>query len=221
MKIFKEFALIRHKPVNWNELINKIVLTDRENDIFIYEGYDNNNNLIFYRKGLTIIQSFDLIELFKNNKILTKIKLIKENIVINYNEERTKLEIINNNPTKRELDDITNKNIKLGHFEQFIYNQNNLKEITIKYFDYRLKNLENKNINKLNINYDKNISIFKYRQIKDEIIEPENELIKLFPSLTTLYIGGSCQWLLDIPLNKISSKLELIQIITDTKNKKL
>ena len=221
LKNLREFAFISSSCINGNELIDNIVLTEKENDIFIYEGYDNDNNLILYRKGMTIIQSFDLIELFKNNKILTKINLIKENVVINYNTERTKLEIINNYPIKTELDDIINKNIKLGHFEQFIYYQNNLKEITIKYFDYQLKNLENKNINILNINYEKNTSIFKYKNIKDDIIDPQNELIKLFPSLTTLSLGGDCQWLQEIPFNKISPKLSLIKLITDKKNKKL
>ena len=42
-----------------------------------------------------------------------------------------------------------------------------------------------------------------------------------FPSLTTLSIGGDCQWLQEIPFNKISPKLSLIKLITDTKNKKL
>ena len=72
--------------------------------------------MIFYREGSTNIQSFDLIDLFKYNKILTKLKLIKENNIINYNEERTKLEIINYNLNKNELNDIINKNIKISHF---------------------------------------------------------------------------------------------------------
>ena len=97
-------------------LINNIVLSgeeEKEKDINIYKGYDNNGNLILYRKGITNIQSFDLIDLFKYNKILTKIKMIKENIEINYNEERTKLEILNISPNKTELDDIINDKIKI------------------------------------------------------------------------------------------------------------
>jgi hypothetical protein len=173
-------------------LINNIVLSgeeEKEKDINIYKGYDNNGNLILYRKGITNIQSFDLIDLFNYNKILTKIKMIKENIEINYNEERTKLEILNISPNKTEIDDIINDKIKIRHFEQFIYNQKSLKELTIKYFDYQLKNLENKNINVLTINYDKDMSVLKYKKIKDDKNEPQKELIKLFPSLTTLNIG--------------------------------
>ena len=90
----KEFEFITNESMNSLELINNLILTEKEKDINIYEGYDNNGNLILYRKGITNIQSFDLIDLFKYNKILTKINMIKENIEIKYNEERTKLEII-------------------------------------------------------------------------------------------------------------------------------
>ena len=217
----KEFEFITNESMNSLELINNIVLPEKEKDINIYEGYDNNGNLILYRKGITYIQSFDLIDLFKYNKALTKINMIKENIEINYNEERTKLEILNISPYKTELDDIINDKIKIRHFEQFIYNQNSLKELTIKYFDYQFKYLENKNINVLTINYDKDMSILKYKKIKDDKIEPQKELIKLFPSLTKLNIGGNCQWLLDMTLNDIPPNLKTINIITDKHNKKL
>ena len=86
----KEFEFITNESMNSLELI----LTEKGKDINIYESYDNNGNLILYRKGITNIQSFDLIALFKYNKILTKINMIKENIEIKYNEERTKLEIV-------------------------------------------------------------------------------------------------------------------------------
>jgi len=221
----KEFEFITNESINSLALINNIILSEKENekekDFNIYKGYDNNGNLIMYRQGITNIQSFDLIDLFKYNKILTKIKMIKENIEINYNEERTKLEILNISPNKTELDDIINDKIKIRHFEQFIYNQNSLKEMTIKYFDYQLKNLENKNINVLTINYDKDLCVLKYKKIKDDKIEPQKELIKLFPSLTTLNIGGNCQWFLDMTLNDIPSNLKTINIITDKQNKKL
>ena len=220
----KEFKFITNESMNSLALINNIVLSgeeEKEKDINIYKGYDNNGNLILYRKGITNIQSFDLIDLFNYNKILTKIKMIKENIEINYNEERTKLEILNISPNKTELDDIINDKIKIRHFEQFIYNQNSLKELTIKYFDYQLKNLENKNINVLTINYDKDMSVLKYKKIKDDKNEPQKELIKLFPSLTTLNLGGNCQWFLDMTLSDIPPNLKTINIITDKKNKKL
>jgi len=219
----KEFEFITNESMNSLALINNIILSEneKEKDFNIYKGYDNNGNLIMYRQGITNIQSFDLIDLFKYNKILTKIKMIKENIEINYNEERTKLEILNISPNKTELDDIINDKIKIRHFEQFIYNQNSLKEMTIKYFDYQLKNLENKNINVLTINYDKDLCVLKYKKIKDDKIEPQKELIKLFPSLTTLNIGGNCQWFLDMTLNDIPSNLKTINIITDKQNKKL
>ena len=127
----KEFVFISQQTEDYHNLIFALSLPSNDKNINIYEGYDTNDNLIFYRKGITIIQSFDLIELFKYNNNLTKIKLIKEHIIIKYNIERTKLEIMNINPNKNELNDIICNNIKISHFTQFIYNQQSLKEITI------------------------------------------------------------------------------------------
>ena len=56
--------------------------------IYLYLGYDSNNNLIFYRNGTTQIKSIDLLDLlnFFNNKI-TKIHFKYENINILLNKE--------------------------------------------------------------------------------------------------------------------------------------
>ena len=213
----KELSFINMKNEDCQKICNIISSSNKNNNK--YEGYDIHNNLIFYREGTTNIQSFDLIDLFKYNKILTKLKLIKENNIINYNEERTKLEIINNNLNKNELNDIINKNIKISHFTQFLYNQKYLKEITINNFDYNFNDIENKNINILNINYDKNISTIKYEIIKNN--DSHKNLIKLFPSLINLNFGGNYEWLFDLTINDMPKNITQIKIISDKKISKL
>ena len=81
----KEFMYITDKEESGNnkELIEKIFYSKNNNNKNIYMGYNINNQLIFFREGITHIQSFDLIDLFKYNINLVKIKLINEKIIIN------------------------------------------------------------------------------------------------------------------------------------------
>ena len=144
----KELMFISEQSENNIRLID-ILTKDNGKEKNIYKGYDKDNNLIFYRKGYTFIQSFDLIDLFKYNQKLTQIELKNEQVIINYNEERTKLEIINTNPVKSEFNDgIINigSYLPINHITQFIYNQNNLIELTIHKFDFSFNDIMNKNI---------------------------------------------------------------------------
>ena len=211
----KEFIYISENSENINKLIKYLSFCNYEdNDYNIYEGYDEKNNLIFFRKGITHIQSFDLINLFSYNKKLIKIKLINENIVINYNKERTKLEILNIEEIKNELNNIINTDnyLHINHFTQFIYNQNNLKELTISRFDFIFKDLINNKINTLNINYEYVPLIMKYKLLQNESNEDIN---KFFPNLIDLNIGGECyEWLYNIKIKDFSDKLKIIRIIS-------
>jgi len=156
-----------------------------------------------------------LIDLFKYNQKLTQIELKNEQVIINYNEERTKLEIINTNPVKSEFNDgIINigNYLPINHITQFIYNQNNLIELTIHKFDFSFNDLINKNIKILNINYEKDISILKYK-IKDE--KSKEEIIKLLPNLTNLNIGTKeLSWVLNLQIKDIPDVLKNIKILT-------
>ena len=209
----KEFIYISENSENTKKLV-KYFNKDEDNDYNIYEGYDEKNNLIFLRKGKTHIQSFDLINLFDYNKKLIKIKLINENIVINYNKERTKLEILNNNNIKNELNIILNKDniLYLNHFTQFIYNQNNLKELTINRFDFKFKDLINNNINKLNINYENDPLIMEYKLLD---YKSNKNINILFPNLINLNLGGECFDLLNnIQIKDFPEQMQIIKIIS-------
>ena len=207
----KEFMLINQSSLSEDndiEFIRSIIISKGENNI--YEGYNKNNKLIFYREGQTHIQSFDLIDLFKYNKKLVHIKLIKEKIIINYNLSRNNLEIKNNGETKNNENNINS--FPICHFTQFIYNQNNLNELKIYNFDYRIGDLSNKNINLLNINYEKNESTLEYSIINDQSIFNMN---KLLPHLSTINIGGDYKWISYISYNNFSKSLKEINIITE------
>jgi len=213
----KEFCFISEQPENYKNLIDMILGSNANdnNNNYLYEGYDNNNNLIFYRRGLENILSFDLIELFKYNKILTKIKLITEQIIINYNEERTKIEILNICQKKSELSIILGNRIKLTHFTPFIYNQKNLEEIKINNFDYQLKDITNLNLKIISINFEKEVSNMKCKNTKGDT---ELDLLKTFPMLINLNIGGDYKWLLNLKIKNIPKN---INIIAKNQNKKL
>ena len=210
----KEFMFISEQS-EYNIRLIDILTKDNEKEKNIYKGYDKDNKLIFYRKGYTFIQSFDLIDLFKYNQKLTHIELKNEQVIINYNEERTKLEIININPVKSEFNDgIINigNYLSINHITQFIYNQNNLIELTIHKFDFSFNDIINKNIKILNINYEEDISILKYK-IKDE--KSKDRIIKLFPNLTNLNIGTKeLSWVLNLQIKDIPDVLKNIKILT-------
>ena len=210
----KEFVYIGEVPDiddNVNIIINILNLSNK-NKNNKYKGYDKNNKLLFYREGETQIQSFDLIDLFKYNKKIIHINLINENIIINYNEERTKLEIINNELNKSEIQKIIKKNnyLELRHFSQFIYNQKSLKELTIIKFDINLNDIINNNITTLNMNYLDDNSILKYIIKNDENLK----LNAFFPNLANLNIGGNYDNIVNLLNKSLIDTLRKIKIIT-------
>ena len=115
----REFCFINENPDDIKKVIDKF---NFNNDINYheYKGYDNENNLIYYRYGENIIESFDLIDLFKNSKILEKIEFIKEELNVEYNQERSSLTIsYNGEPTMN-----TSNLFSLKNFSKFIKVQN-------------------------------------------------------------------------------------------------
>ena len=210
----KEFMFVSEQSEN-NQALIDILTEENGKEKNIYKGYDKDNKLILYRKGNTFIQSFDLIDLFKYNHKLTRIELTSEQVIINYNEERTNLEIININPVKSEFNDgIINMGnyLPINHITQFIYSQNNLIELTINKFDFSFNDIMNKNIKTLNINYEKDASFLKYK-IKDE--KSKEEIVKLFPNLVNLNIGTEdLSWVLNLQIKDIPDVLKNIKILT-------
>ena len=159
---------------------------------FLYLGYDSDENLIYYRNGISQLQSLEIIDLLNifNNKI-KKINLKYEDIEIILNKKIGELKIIN----LSNRDNV--KNYKLQNLSNFIYNLNNINILIIKGFNFTFDEIKNKNIKKLYINYydeDECNKLFKYKininDIKYKFFDCDNNLINKFPELEEIYIGN-------------------------------
>ena len=205
----REFCFINENNDDIKKLINKFTFNNDKN-YHIYEGYDKDKNLIIYRVGETQIQSFDLIDIFKNNKIIERIDFITEEIVVKFNIERNNLQIMYNGHEKKE-DSIINKInfFSISNFAKFIDYQNNLTELTINKFDVDLNDIVNENVKILNINYEKNISTLEYKIIDSK------EKINSFSNLETINIGClNIQKIFEVLRNKeMTSKFKSANII--------
>ena len=179
----REFTFINEKNDDIKNLMNKFTFNKDEN-YRVYEGYDKDKNLIYYRVGETQIQSFDLIDLFKFNKNIENIDFIKEEIIAKFNNDKNNLEIIYNGKKKNDL--ITDKInfFAIKNFSKFIKYQNNLTELTINRFDVDLNDIVNDNIKTLNINYEKNLKTLEY------FSSDTNEKINSFKNLVNINIGS-------------------------------
>ena len=179
----REFTFINEKNDDIKNLMNKFTFNKDEN-YRVYEGYDKDKNLIYYRVGETQIQSFDLIDLFKFNKNIDNIDFIKEEIIAKFNNDKDNLEIIYNGKKKNDL--ITDKInfFAIKNFSKFIKYQNNLTELTINRFDVDLNDIVNDNIKTLNINYEKNLTTLEY------FSSDTNEKINSFKYLVNINIGS-------------------------------
>ena len=179
----REFTFINEKNDDIKILLNNFMFNEGKT-FYKYEGYDKDNNLIYYRFGETHIQSFDLIDLYKYNKNIERIEFIFEEITVIFTNERSNLQIIYKGKAKG--DNIINNAYLLPFtiFSQFIKNQSKLTELTIKRFDLSFQDIINDNIKILNINYEKNIDTLEYK-----ISDTEEKLNKFIPNLTTLNLG--------------------------------
>ena len=206
----REFCFINENNDDIKKLINKFTFNNDKN-YHIYEGYDKDKNLILYRVGETQIQSFDLIDIFKNNKIIERIDFITEEIVVKFNIERNNLQIMYNGHEKKE-DSIINKInfFAISNFAKFIDYQNHLTELTINKFDVDLNDIVNENVKILNINYEKNISTLEYKTTDSK------EKINSFSNLETINIGClNIQKIFEVLRNKeMTSKFKSAYIIT-------
>ena len=179
----REFTFINEKSEDIKNLINEFSFNQQET-YRIYEGYNKDNNLIYYRIGETQIQSLDLIDLFKNNEILERIEFIKEKIVVNYNTERNNLQILNKGKNKNDI--LFNQifYMPITVFSKFIKNQNNLTELTINKFDFSLQDIVNDKIQILTINYEKDDSTLEYKNTN------KTDKLSSFPNLLIFNLGS-------------------------------
>ena len=208
----KEFSFISEQNCDIKNLIDQFIFNN-EKTCYIYEGYDLDNNLIYYRIGETQIKSFDLIDLFKNNKILERIEFIKENIVVKYNIERTNLQILYKGLAK--LDSVLNNIyfMPIKAFSKFIRLQNNLIELRINRFDFSFQDILNDNIQILNINYEKELSTLEYKNNN-----PEGKL-NLFPNLVVLNLGSEQNYIKFFKKEEIPKNFKKANIILKYCNK--
>ena len=193
----REFTFINEKNDDIKTLLKNFIFNEGK-PFHKYEGYDKDNNLIYFRIGETHIQSFDLIDLFKYNKILERIEFIFEEILVKFNEERSNLQILYKGKEKGYKLISNTYFLPITVFSKFIENQNKLTELTINRFDLSFQDIINDNIKILNINYEKNIDTLEYR-----ISKPEEKINKFIPSLTTLNVGS------EIRNIKFMKKIEL------------
>ena len=202
----KEFFINNNIPIA--KLTNSNLLKMKNNSYkkFLYIGYDINNNIIYYRKGINKIQSIDLLDLFNifNNQII-KLSLIHENIDIIYNKDKTELKILNlsknNNKEDKAKHSADYYYFPLMNLSDFIYQQKNLEILDINGFGFTFEEAKNNNIKNLYINYfeeEKCNELFEYKYTNLNksykpnriIIEQDINLKNNFPNLQEINIGN-------------------------------
>ena len=190
---------------------------------YVYLGYDEKDNLIFYRNGKNIIKSIDILDLFNifNNKI-RKLNLKYENIDIIFNSDKSTLKIINQNYNNdgSNIDNIYN--YCLSNLSDFIKNQNDLNELIIEGFNFTFEEIQNKNIKKLSINYNENNTFVNYNinmsKLNHFMLDIDINLEYKFPQLEEISIGNikNEKFLFNqLFINKnFSNNIKIINIIT-------
>ena len=188
---------------------------------YVYLGYDEKDNLIFYRNGKNMIKSIDILDLLNifNDKI-RKINLKYENIDIIFNSDKSILKIINRNynDDKNNINNIYN--YSLSYLSDFIKNQNTINELIIEGFDFSFEEIQNKNIKKLSINYNENNIFVNYNvaMINHFILDIDLNLAQKFPQLEEINIGNikNEKFLFNqlFKNNNFSNNLKNINIIT-------
>ena len=220
------------KEVNNNKIKDIIKSFFVYDKFMLYEGYDNNNNLIYFNI-IKKINENEIINLFNENQKICRFNLCYENIEIKYDKNTKHLSIINNDTMGESYIYYT----PIKFFSKFIKSFENIEELTIDGFNFNFSEIYNKNITSLNINILKNYSInncyfmnelndniFIYKKLKILKISGDydtlQEITKNIPpdinlkSITFYSIDGDEKKLSNIKnkLNKKNIVLEVIQI---------
>ena len=181
---------MNEKEYNTKEIKNFICSFFEIGNLLIYEGYNNNNELIYYN----IIKKIDENELdriFKTKNEIVVLNLIFENIQIKYERDNYHLIIIKNNHKGKDY----LYNTEINTFTNFIYNFTELKELTIDGFNYNFNEISNKNISSLNINILSDFSLNNCNCIKK--VDSDNNLGN-FENLESIKISGNIEFLSQI-----------------------
>ena len=180
LKNLKEFFINNERGYSITNMnIFKNIHRNKNKFVYFYLGYDNNNNLIFYRNGINKIKSMDILDLFNfyNTKII-KLYLLCENIQIILNEEKTYLQIINILKNDISKDNTRHPEnfyyFSITYLSEFIYNLPFLNKLTIDGFDFSFNDIHNNNIKILSINYNTNTNEITFKsKIKINIQDKE------------------------------------------------
>ena len=149
-----------------------------------YEGYGNNNNLIYFNISLEKFQEFELNRIFLNENKIYILNLKYENIQIKYKRNDNYLIIKNNNKMLEQY--VYYKPLKF--FSNLIKALKNLKKLAISGYNYNVSDINNPKINILSINTLNSFSVNKCIRKKNEL--DLNDNFEKFIHLKYLIISG-------------------------------
>ena len=170
--------------------------------LLTYEGYDNNDNLVYFNI-FQKITSDETKRVFRENKNIFSLKLVFENIEIKYDKNSNHLSIINIGQKGKEYIYYT----PIKYFSSLIENFQDLKELTIDGFDFELNEVLNKKIISLNINILNEFSLNNMNLINVDFLDFTN-----FNCLQNLNISGNYETLSEITNNIKKNKSNLKNI---------
>ena len=167
-------------PTNCNSFFNSFFDCSK---FMLYEGYDNNNNLIYFNMSLEKLQEHELNRIFLNENKIYLINCKYENIQIKYKRNDNHLIIKNNNKMFEQY--VYYKPFKF--FSSLIENLK-LKKLTFNGFNYKISEVNNPKINILNIN---SLNSFSVNNCVRKINELDsNDNFEKFINLKYLIISG-------------------------------
>ena len=181
----------------------------------LYEGYNNNKNLIYYNATLEKIQENELNRIFLNENKIYILNLKYENTQIKYNRNDNHLIIKNNNKMLEQY--VYYKPLKF--FSEMMKNLKDLKKLTINGYNYKLSEINNPNISILSIN---SLNSFSINNCKRKNETAFNDNFAKFINLKYLIISGSLDEIKDIIINDKLKKIKFYaKDYDDKKVKKL
>lgn len=195
------------RDINEKNSVNQIYEFNKEffdlKKLFmVYEGFNDNNNLIYLNISSNSISEEEINRIFLDEQKLCSLNLKRENIQIKYNRQKNHL-IIKNNKKEKNL-----KNSKsICFFSNIIRGLNNLQKLTINGFDFSFYDLINNNISVLSINSLDEFASKNFKHInKDNPKDFENdwkdfnsfEYLQLFQQMKYLIISENVKFLEDI-----------------------
>ena len=195
--------------INKNTMKNFFTSYFYSEKFYVYEGFDDKNNLIYYNATTKKIKEGKVKNiLLKENKIYT-FNLVYELIQIKYKRKENHLIIKNNTDDPK-----YSNNTPVKFFSEIIDSLKALKKLTINGFNYKFSEIRNENIsilciNSLNENSAKN---FKNNDLdKDDDNLEKTNILMLFKNLQYLIISGDMKLLKFITRNIQNEKLKKIK----------